>query len=255
MTCPVPIRERKRSESLSQANEEMPTLSVPDQALHYVLLQRTAYQLPLKKHFKRVGLDKFYDRRFLRWFAALKKDEIADLYTRDIAAEYETIKDALPKDAKEILDIGCGIAGIDVFLYGHYQRTKPRLSLLDKNGISDQIYYGFRDSGACYNSLAAAEEFLVANGIPAAAIQTFDIDRDGFPTSEKFDLVVSLISWGFHYPVEVYLDQVAAQLSDGGVLILDVRKKTDGKEKLVSTFSSVETLLDERKYERLLAKK
>lgn len=238
-----------------QFGEDMPTLTVPDQALHYVLLQRTAYQLPLKKHFKRLGLDKFYDRNFLKWFAALKRDEIAELYARDIAAEYQTMKSALPEDAEAILDIGCGIAGIDVFLYGHYAHSKPSLSLLDKNGISEQVYYGFRESGACYNSLAAAEEFLVANGIPRAAIHTFDIDQDGFPAHEKFDLVVSLISWGFHYPVEVYLDQVCAALREGGVLILDVRKKTDGKRLLAHRFASVETLLDEKKYERVLAKK
>lgn len=41
------------------------------------------------------------------------------------------------------------------------------------------------------------------------------------------DLVISLVSWGFHFPVSTYLDQVHDLLREGGRLILDLRKRKD----------------------------
>lgn len=129
------------------------------------------------------------------------------------------------------------------------------MSLLDKEGISGKIYYGYSGTGAFYNSLAVAEEFLTANTVPTTKIATYDVDTAGFPKGKVFDVILSLISWGFHYPVEVYLDEAFDALSDNGVLILDVRKDTDGKDILSRKFSSVEVILNGEKHERVLVKK
>jgi len=69
------------------------------------------------------------------------------------------------------------------------------------------------------------------------------------------DLVVSLISWGFHYPVPVYLDQVRALLRPGGRVILDVRKETDGRAQLEARFPGVTTISETRKKERVVAER
>ena len=42
------------------------------------------------------------------------------------------------------------------------------------------------------------------------------------------DVVISIISWGFHYPVSTYLEDVHEALVPGGVAILDIRNGTDG---------------------------
>ena len=40
---------------------------------------------------------------------------------------------------------------------------------------------------------------------------------------EKVDIVMSLLSWGFHYPIEVYSSTVRQLLKPGGRLILTIR--------------------------------
>ncbi len=109
--------------------------------------------------------------------------------------------------------------------------------------------------GAFYNSLAVAKEFLIANAVPPHKIIASNVDAGGFPKGNAFDVILSLISWGFHYPVEVYLDDAYDALSDAGVLIIDIRKNTGGKQILSEKFSSVETIATSKKYERVLATK
>jgi SAM-dependent methyltransferase len=230
--------------------------ALPDDAHFYILLQRTAYQRPLNRYFRRIRrLGAFYDKYLIRFAESSRKDEISKLYAEDMQCEFDTFEQFLPIGAKSLLDIGCGIGGIDAVLYRHYSDCEPVLSLLDKDGVSGSLYYGYRQTGAFYNSLAIAEEFLAANAVPRSNIVTYDVNEDGFPNDETFDVILSLISWGFHYPIETYLNEAHAALSDSGVLILDVRKGTDGKEILSQRFSSIEVIQDGEKSERVLVKK
>lgn len=67
--------------------------------------------------------------------------------------------------------------------------------------------------------------------------------------------MLSLISWGFHYPVSTYLDRVRELLSDDGVLILDLRRDTGGLEDLRRAFRQVEIVRSADKFDRVLARK
>ena len=69
------------------------------------------------------------------------------------------------------------------------------------------------------------------------------------------ELVISLISWGFHYPIQTYLDQVFALLAKGGTMIIDVRKQTEGLDMLGKRFAKVDVILEKSKYWRVLASK
>src|SRR5690606_38151004 len=53
------------------------------------------------------------------------------------------------------------------------------------------------------------------------------------------DSVVSLISWGWHYPVSTYLEPVRSALPPGGRLILHIRPRTGGEEELRRYFRYV----------------
>ena len=67
-----------------------------------------------------------------------------------------------------------------------------------------------------------------------------DIGNREFPTEQQFDLIISLISWGFHYSIDTYLDETAASLAKGGVMLLDIRKDSDSIDILKTRFGSVE---------------
>ncbi len=235
-------------------------LVVENEALPFILLQRTAYlshpRHPLYRLLKGFRLAPSFDA-MVRLESRWRGDAIRNAFAADMHDEYLTIRDHLPPKPEAILDIGCGIAGIDVFLHRHYGgAADPEFHLLDKSRVEEQVYYHFRDRAAFYNSLEHAKRFLVDNGISPEQIFPHEVGGDGrIPGDRQFDLVISLISWGFHYPVAIYADQVAQRLKPGGRLILDVRKNTDGMEVLARHLPKLTTLLDTPKYVRVLAVK
>ncbi len=233
-------------------------IAIPDKLVKYILFQRTTHikyaswkpLLLLNKY----GLLPLYDKA-ISCEAFFRKKEIKRLFLKDMNSEYQRIKSSLPEKCGSILDIGCGVAGIDLFLFQHYQQDKAlQFNLLDKTEIDKKVYYNFKTKGAFYNSLSAAGDFLQSNGIPQENIELLEVSDDyKIKVSQKLDLVISLISWGFHYPVSTYLDQVYALLREGGYLIMDLRNETDGEELLRQKFSSVTKLCDFPKAIRVVA--
>jgi SAM-dependent methyltransferase len=172
------------------------------------------------------------------------------MYEQELNEDYGNLQSSLPRRVRAILDIGCGLAGIDLLLHRHYA-GHLEVHLLDRDGLSD-LYYGFRNEAAFYNSLSMARAFLTLNGVPHDQISTHNVDQVGFPTGRKFDIVLSLISWGFHYPISTYSEQVRSSLAPGGTVIVDVRRGTAGREELANLLNSEPAVLKSAgKYERL----
>ena len=172
-------------------------------------------------------------------------------YTGDIASEYgaelmqtfEGIEAYLPETADSILDIGCGMAGIDVFLGVQY--PDATITLADKQGQSGRQKGGYhRDvkQFGYYHDFEAAIELLRANGVENN-IKRHEIVSD-IPRG-RFDIVVSLLSWGFHYPISTY------KLKSPKLIIADIRKDTDGKEAL-SEYGHVTVVHVGEKLERVV---
>jgi len=237
----------------------MSQVTVPNEALKYILLQRTAYQ-HFTKTFACRALSRVFpslaDRCAVAMEARLKPARIRALYEDDMEKEYLSIRDHLPAACASILDIGCGVAGIDVFLARHYLNAPPVFYLLDKTRMERSVFYGFKPRGAFYNSLDVAKSLLVRNGVPEKNIHLAPAtDDNDIAVSRPVDLIISLISWGFHYPVETYLDKAHAVLADKGSLILDVRTGTNGIEALKSKFVEVQIVCAGKNYQRVLASK
>lgn len=227
---------------------------IPEGSERYIALQRTEYQVWFNIFFRILKLGSFYDRHLMPKIEKLRTNTIRKKFFEDIRVDFQSIKDVLPSKARNILDIGCGIAGIDFFLYQNYQNHEPNLFLLDKEGISD-VYYGFEEEASFYNSLDLSREFLNLNGVPKDKIHTINISEDDFPSENNLELIISIISWGFHYPVSTYLEEVYHSLSNNGVLIMDIRKGTGGEEEIKDRFGNCEVVSEYEKHVRVLAKK
>lgn len=212
-------------------------IQLSQEDLHLIYLQRTDYTSLAK-----TNLDSI-------------ENTVSAKYTVDLYNEYRVLKPHLPKNAENILDIGCGLAGIDYFLYNHYRDSSPNIFLLDKTEVSENIYFGFEKTAAAYNNLDSAKSLLTNAGIPEENVETIDINVQSFSGNEKFDFIYSSISWGFHYPVETYINEVKRSLTDEGCLIIDVRKNTNGANVLRENFSHVSVIHDTVKYEKILVKK
>jgi SAM-dependent methyltransferase len=233
-------------------------IEVPDDALRYLLFQRTDYlALPkkpllfraIRRVSRRPPLDAVVDIE-----AAWRGRAVRRAFNQDMLREYLDIRPHLPPRAVAILDIGCGIGGIDVLLHRHY--GTPRLYLADRNRTSNQIHYGFAEKGAFYNSFDATRRVLLANGVPEPALRFREVGEEcRLDVPEDLDLVISLISWGFHYPVAMYAEQVHVLLRPGGRVILDVRKGTDGRAEMEARFRLVTVISETAKKERLVAER
>ena len=202
---------------------------LPPGAEYFVVLQRPAYGWPPARRITRFGR-RFYERNVLRHVERRRRDEIAAQLRQGALDDFASLQPHLPERCDSLLDVGCGLAGIDLLLHRHY--GNPSVSLLDREGVSDTVYYGFKDEAAHYASLDHARRFLEANGVPADSVHTFDADRDGYPADGAFDLIISIVSWGFHYPLDTYLADVERTLAPGGTLIVDVRENTGAEEAL-----------------------
>lgn len=191
--------------------------SVPDAAVPYIEMHRTHLQGDLKQQ-----------------------------YAQDVAADYALIAPYLPAKAAATLDIGCGMAGIDVLLWRHY--GDPVVNLLDGTGDT-AVRILFHPTMSPYNSMPVARALLEANGVPPKRIVEWAPDPSLTPP--PCDLVVSLLSWGFHYPVATYLPLVERCLRPGGRLILDVRRGVGGLEALDERLWCVAVLSSTTKADRV----
>jgi len=205
------------------------------QTAKYILFQRTEYlpkwalYLPYKLGVSLAAL--LFSRQVVR------------RYIEDMRKEYELIAEHVGAPTS-VLDIGSGIGGINVFF-------NADICLLDKTTTEDKIYYHFKDRGAFYNSLDLAQKFVRSHS--NNVVTTYE--ADGNLPDDRYDLILSLQSCGFHYPVDTYLGKAYNKLVAGGAIVLDVRKNTGGYEKVKERFGNVKVILESKKFVRVVAYK
>ena len=182
-----------------------------------LLLQRNELisdkQSWLRKKFGRY----IYTNLFINFFHIKNIEKITeDLFKK----EFDTFKNFLPKDLKNIMDIGCGLGIIDILLNNFY-KNKVNFYLLDKNKIDNKIKYGFSSNYESYNNLNETKNLLLKNEINSGQLNIFDVDRK-IEINEKMDLVISLKSMGYHYPVDIYIDFLKSCSNNKTIFIFDV---------------------------------
>lgn len=170
-----------------------------------------------------------------------------------IHAEFRAIAPLLRELApKRVADIGCGYAFFDLFLARDLQ---AEVVLIDLES-SDDRHFGFKSEGAGYSSLARARELLLANGVLDTQITTLN-PRVTVPESiAPVDLVVSFLSCGFHYPVDMYLPFLDTALAPGGAAIFDLRAQTaSAQAAALAQFGTLTDLEAPAKARRVLLRK
>jgi len=147
--------------------------------------------------------------------AALRHRPNAD-YAKSVEYDFDMIAPHLPQTVASIIDIGCGVAGIDVHLKRKYPAA--HLTLLDSDGAACNS--GLSVKGAAGGDRKAAELMLESNGLK--------VDRwlpIGTAELLEADLIISLLSWGFHYPLSAYKAK--------GLCIADVRRGQPSPGKVI----------------------
>lgn len=234
----------------------MTQLVIPNAAIRYILLQRTGYLKFRRMRVYRLlirALPSFVNNQTLLLESLLFRKRTKRLFCKGIAEEYEMVRKYLPYDCDSILDIGCGVGGIDVCIYRHYEPKGIDLYMLDKTHIERNVAYGFKQKASIYNSLLVAKELLTSNGVPERRINLIEAtDSNDIAIDKQVDLVISLLSWGFHYPIGLYLDSVQGILRKNGKIIVDIRKNTGGMNLLEKAFGNTQVISESQKSSRVL---
>lgn len=153
--------------------------------------------------------------------------------------DFNIFKEYLPKDAKFVLDIGCGVGLVDVALYKHYGSID--ISLLDKTETlsEDAKISGFNQKYTFYNSLAVTGEILITNGVNENDITLREVDDCGDLYYKKYNIIMSLLSCGWHYPISDYIDLLYVTLDDNGIIVVDIRHNTGQLDLMLKYFDIV----------------
>ncbi|MEN9605041.1 MAG: hypothetical protein RJB39_726 [Candidatus Parcubacteria bacterium] len=228
----------------------MRNLKITSKLFKYLLPQRTQYAnwTLLSKVLHKIETRGFYKISYAlkSWFLprAIRND-----FNYDMFCEFLMIKHFLPAQCTNMLDIGSGLSAYNVYV-SEYYKNQVHLYLLDKTQIDRKTHFYFQDTASFYNSLIEAKLLLVDNGVPEKNISTMEVTGSNDIPNQKFDLVLSLLAWGHHFPVSTYIDKVYSNMNDGAVLILDVRKNTDGEETLRKYFKNFVVIQEDKRSHR-----
>ncbi len=206
-----------------------------------LLLQRnellTQKQIWLKKKFGRF----FFTNIFINFFQNKNLERITeDLFLK----EFETFKNYLPKSLKNIMDIGCGLGIVNIYLNNFFEK-KPFFFLLDKNKIDKKIKYGFSANYESYNNLNETKNILLENHIDISCIHLFDVEKQ-FQINKKMDLVISLKSMGYHYPINTYIELFKNCCTKDTIFIYDISADKYDENYLKNFFDDVKIIYEEK---------
>lgn len=102
-------------------------------------------------------------------------------------------------NASTAIDLGCGIG------YQTHQIGKllpdVHFDMLDKTGVEKPNQY--TDTGYLHNNLDMTLDYVLKKSINASV---WDVDE--YPWNTTVDVVLSTLSWGWHYPIQLYIDRV-----------------------------------------------
>ena len=206
-----------------------------------LLLQRnellTARQNWLRKTFGRLIFTNF----FVNYFQVQNFEKITeDLFYK----EFETFKNYIPNSAENIMDIGCGLGIINIYLNEFFEK-KPVFFLLDKNRVDRKIKYGFSSNYESYNDLNETKNILLNNNIDTNRINLYDVEKQ-FLITKKMDLVISLKSMGYHYPINTYIELLRNCCTKNTVFIFDIGDNQYDENYLKKIFDDVKIIYEEK---------
>ena len=206
-----------------------------------LLLQRNELLSDKQKWLRR----KFGRFLFTNLFINFSQNKDIEKITGELfQKEIDIIRSFLPTKAENIIDIGCGLGIINIFLNKIYN-NKTNFYLLDKNRIDSKIRYGFSSNYESYNDLNETKKLLVDNNISKDKIQTINVESE-IIIDQKIDLVISLKSMCYHYPLDEYLGLFSDCCKTDTTFIFDVTEGYYDKSLLKKYFEEVQIIYEEK---------
>lgn len=167
------------------------------------------------------------------------QDDLSDLIdeAEQIIDTYIEHRDRPPES---IIDIGCGLGLISAAI--HKLTYGCSIILVDADWGGERKA-GYGSNMTPYTPHDAIGECMTHNGIPKFDYHVTTPDV----TLPPVDLVISTLSWCFHYPPETYRQVLMDEIAD--MIIVDVRKGQEGLEAF--DYEEFAVLIDDHKRRRI----
>jgi len=138
---------------------------------------------------------------------------------REVFQKIDSFLDFKPK---RVLDIGCGLAYESQMLQKKYNCELYLLDgdFNDTSNVKRDIKYGTVDNFAFYNTIDELKQSFDQRKMQYTFVNANSID---IPEDVTFDLIISSVSCGFHYPANTYKDLVKKHSTQDTVTIFDLR--------------------------------
>jgi hypothetical protein len=141
-----------------------------------------------------------------------------DDYTRDTDQVIALINHVTRP--RSLVSIGPGNGILETMLLAKLDSIRT-ITLIDIEK-SDSHSHGYASTGSGYASLEATRAFMRRNGV-TCEINVCNPLREPLP-QDNFDIVISILSMGFHYPSDEYSNHICNYCSPHGAVVLDKRK-------------------------------
>ena len=180
-----------------------------------------------------------FNDKFKKLIALQITTAIQDMgpYTTLSENEYSVISRYLYPYPKNILDLGCGLGRMSIFL-NKKRPSDSKYYLADSSEVPESAAaYGWNPGDSWYNDLNLTKEFCELNGLNNFEI--IDLKSGGLHKLENIDLVFSFLAVGFHYPIESYLAVLKQIMAKDGLMIFGVRRGVYENSTILSKFDFV----------------
>jgi len=147
----------------------------------------------------------------------------SEFYSAISNSEYHLISEYIDQP-KTILELGCGLGRMSVYMNWMLQDTDIHYILADStcDVFPAKVKYGWNPASGFYNDLAVTESFCKLNGL--TNFEILDLQYGSLNAFSDISLVMSFLSVGFHYPIDMYLETLMDITSDDAVMIFGIRK-------------------------------
>ena len=126
---------------------------------------------------------------------------------------------------------------INIYLNDYYAK-KSYFTLIDKNYVDKKVAYGFNNNSESYNKLEITKDFLILNGFKTEQLQLINADEN-FVLNNKYELIISLFSMGYHYSIKNYIDIIKKISTKSTKVIFDLSTEYNELNEVKKYFNKV----------------
>ena len=182
-----------------------------------IILQRIEFLTPFLKKIRKLFGRYLFSVFISRFF--IDPSTIGKAYYNEMKKEYESIKNYIDFEKKDIFSIGGGLGGLELII--NKELDVKEFTFIERNFVSKKVKYGWdKDNNEAYNDLTILKNFLIKNKLPLSKFTIFNYDKDEFP-NKKFDLIISLFSLDYHYNFDIYFDYLKKSSHTSTKIIFD----------------------------------